>query len=27
LLLENRRVEICVLSPISARNVMKKTIR
>ena len=27
LLLENRRVEICVLSPISARNVMKKTVR
>ena len=27
LLLENRRIEICVLSPISARNVMKKTIR
>ena len=27
LLLENSRVEICVLSPISARKVMKKTIR
>ena len=27
LLLENRRVEICVLSPISARNVMRKIVR
>ena len=27
LLVENRSVEICVLSPISARNVMKKTVR